>query len=111
MTPEELIGPAAAKALAEHFDLTPKAKPLPEIVTDMECRHFWDDYEKAAGTSFEAGRTALSAFVLRWLRSRLEALPLAPTAYGDSRRFGPGATEWVSVDILYKRLTGREWTP
>lgn len=92
MTPEELIGPAAAKALAEHYDLTPKAKPLPDVVTMEEFRRVRSDYANAPCNE-EREREVFSAFVLRWLRARLVHEKF------DFRR-AP----------IFKDLTGREWT-
>lgn len=115
MTPEELIGPAAAKALAEHFVLTPIAKPLPEVVTMEEAIALSDDYKQRIAMpgytlSYDSSahmQPALSAFVLRWLRARLEALPnfCKRTELGDT-----GGTNLHRADT-FKALTGREWTP
>jgi len=99
MKPEDLIGPAAAKALAEHFTLTPIAKPLPEVVTNAEALAFMS----MRGTNKEA----LSEFVLRWLRSRLEECTHNATGEDCPRclvKDGGNAS-------IFKALTGREWKP
>lgn len=106
MTPEELIGPAAAKALAEHYTLTPIAKPLPEVVTLAEVAEF---HREMPGSTTQV---RLSAFVLRWLRARLGGLPDSWLEENPDRaQFGTKPHEWLERSVAFKALTSREWTP
>ena len=130
MKPEDIIGPASVAALEKAgYKLVPPTEPAP-VVTWEDAKSFALEYyrgepwpkhpnealdmwaEDCADGSDWLYQSALSAFVLRWLRARLEGLPESETCpgFGTVPDRVPTQVPWICDRAAYFRaLTGRPW--
>jgi hypothetical protein len=110
MTPEQIAGEGAvAKLRAAGFTITAPPEPAP-VVTMEEFKRFRIEYANAPSDSVEEIEVA-SAFVCRWLRARLSALPDysgAPDFAQVPKGVGRYITNLHRADT-FTALTGRPW--